>query len=73
MKRILIMLGLVSALSGCVVTDAYYMPPPRPIYVQPAPVYMQPRPVYIAPPPRCFTRSVWDPYYRVNRVERFCR
>jgi hypothetical protein len=73
MKRILIALGLVSALSGCVVTDPYYTPRPRPVYVQPAPVYMQPRPVYIAPPPRCFTRSVWDPYYRVNRVERVCR
>jgi hypothetical protein len=72
MKRILIALGLVSALSGCVVTDPYYGSR-RPVYMQPAPVYMQPRPVYIAPPPRCFTRSVWDPYYRVNRVERVCR
>jgi hypothetical protein len=80
MKRILISLGVIGLLSGCVVTDPYYVPPPRPVYVQPAPVYIpprpvyvQPRPVYVAPPPRCFTRTVWDSYYRVNRVERFCR
>lgn len=73
MKRILIMLGLVSALSGCVVADPYYVQP-APVYVQPAPVYVQrPDPVYIAPPPRCFSRTVWDPYLRVNRVERVCR
>jgi hypothetical protein len=73
MKRILMSLGVVGLLSGCVVTDPYYVPPPRPVYVQPAPVYVPPRPVYVAPPPRCFSRSVWDPYLRVNRVERVCR
>ena len=74
MKRILISLGVIGLLSGCVVTDPYYVPPPRPVYVQPAPVYIPPRPVYVAPPPpRCFTRTVWDPYHRVNRVERVCR
>ena len=73
MKRILMSLGVVGLLSGCVVADPYYVPPPRPVYVQPAPVYVPPRPVYVAPPPRCFSRSVWDPYLRVNRVERVCR
>ena len=72
MKRILISLGVIGLLSGCVVADPYYGSR-RPVYVQPRPVYVQPRPVYVAPPPRCFTRTVWDPYYRVNRVERFCR
>ena len=65
MKRILISLGVIGLLSGCVVADPYYG--------SRRPVYVQPRPVYVAPPPRCFTRTVWDPYYRVNRVERFCR
>lgn len=71
MKRILISLGVIGLLSGCVVSDPYYV---RPAYGQAVPIYVPPRPVYIAPPPpRCYSHSVWDPYYRANRIQRVCR
>lgn len=75
MKRILIILAAATALTGCVVTDPYY--------VQPQPYYVQPRPVYVAPPvyyrhhqprqPHCYYTKRWDPQYRVHRDIRVCR
>lgn len=76
MKRILIGLGVVGLLSGCVVTDPYYVPPPRPVYVQPAPVYVQPRPVYVAPPPRrpvCYNETYVNRYNNIVTTRRVCR
>jgi hypothetical protein len=72
MKTILLALAVVTTLSGCVVTDPYYVQ--QPVYVQPRPVYISP-PVYYRPPPppRCFWSYRWDPYYRVNRSTRVCR
>jgi hypothetical protein len=73
MKRILIILTATTALTGCVVTDPYYVQP-QPVYVQPRPVYVPP-PVYYRPPPppRCYYQQRWDPQYRVNRSVRICR
>ena len=75
MKRIRIILAAATALTGCVVTDPYY--------VQTQPVYVQPRPVYVAPPvyyrhhqprqPHCYYTKRWDPQYRVHRDIRVCR
>ena len=76
MKRIVIAAAAVMALSGCVVTDPYY--------VQPQPVYVQPRPVYVAPPvyyrpapvyyrPQCSWRQQWNPQYRTYQNVRVCR
>jgi hypothetical protein len=69
MKKLLLL--LVVALSGCVVTDPYYV---QPTYVQPAPVYVQPRPVYVAPPPpRCYWVRQWNGYTRSYQNVRVCR
>lgn len=63
MKKLLLL--LLVALSGCVVTDPYY--------VQPAPVYVQPRPVYVQPPPRCYWVQQWNGYTRSYQNVRVCR
>lgn len=67
MKRIVIALGLVALLSGCVVADPYY--------ARPAPVVVRPVPVYIAPPPplRCYWTQQWNNYYRSYQNVRVCR
>ena len=75
MKKLLLL--LVVALSGCVVTDPYYVQPvyvqPRPVYVQPRPIYVQPRPVYVQPPPRCYWAQHWNGYARSYQNVRVCR
>ena len=73
MKRIILILAAATALTGCVVTDPYYVQT-QPVYVQPRPVYVPP-PVYYRPPPppRCYWVQRWDPQYRVNRNVRVCR
>ena len=63
MKKLLLL--LVVALSGCVVTDPYY--------IQPRPVYVQPAPVYIHPSPRCFWVQQWNGYTRSYQNVRVCR
>ena len=68
MKKILLL--LLVALSGCVVTDPYYV---QPVYVQPRPVYVQPRPVYVPPPPRCYWVKQWNGYTRSYQNARVCR
>lgn len=68
MKKLLLL--LVVALSGCVVTDPYYV---QPVYVQPRPVYVQPRPVYVQPPPRCYWVQQWNGYTRSYQNARVCR
>lgn len=68
MKKLLLL--LVVALSGCVVTDPYYV---QPVYVQPRPVYVQPRPVYVPPPPRCYWVQQWNGYTRSYQNVRVCR
>lgn len=69
MKKLLLLL-LVVALSGCVVTDPYYV---QPVYVQPRPVYVQPHPVYVQPPPRCYWVQQWNGYARSYQNVRVCR
>ena len=68
MKKLLLL--LLVALSGCVVTDPYYV---QPVYVQPRPVYVQPRPVYVQPPPRCYWVKQWNGYTRSYQNARVCR
>ena len=68
MKKLLLL--LLVALSGCVVTDPYYV---QPVYVQPRPVYVQPRPVYVQPPPRCYWVRQWNGYTRSYQNVRVCR
>jgi hypothetical protein len=68
MKKLLLL--LLVALSGCVVTDPYYV---QPVYVQPRPVYVQPRPVYVPPPPRCYWVKQWNGYTRSYQNARVCR
>ena len=68
MKKLLLL--LLVALSGCVVTDPYYV---QPVYVQPRPVYVQPRPVYVQPPPRCYWVQQWNGYTRSYQNVRVCR
>lgn len=70
MKKLLLL--LVVALSGCVVTDPYYVQP-APVYVQPRPVYVQPRPVYVQPPPRCYWVQQWNGHTRSYQNVRVCR
>jgi hypothetical protein len=75
MKRILIILAMTSALTGCYITEPYH--------VQPQPYYVQPRPVYVAPPvyyrhqqprqPYCYYTKSWDHRHRVHRDIRVCR
>jgi hypothetical protein len=84
MKRIVIAAAAVMALSGCVITDPYYIQP-QPVYVQPRPVYVQPRPIYVAPPvyyrpappvyyrPQCRWTQRWNPQYRTYQNVRVCR
>jgi hypothetical protein len=80
MKKLAAIFAVLATLllSGCVVTDPYYVQP-QPVYVQPQPVYVQPRPVYvpppvyIRPPPYCYWVSRYDSYYRVYRNVRVCR
>jgi hypothetical protein len=59
MKVVLSSVILVLSLTGCVVTDSYY--------VQPAPIYVQPRPVYVVPQPRCYYVQQWNGYYGYRR------
>ena len=66
MKVVLSSVILVLSLTGCVVTDSYYVQP-APIYVQPRPVYVQPRPVYVVPQPRCYYVQQWNGYYGYRR------
>jgi hypothetical protein len=79
MKTVLAIVVATLALSGCVVTDPYYVQPapvyvqPRPVYVQPRPVYVQPRPVYVAPPVRCTYVQQWNGYTRQYQPVRICR
>ena len=61
MKAVLAIVVVSLALTGCVVTDPYYVQP-APVYVRPAPVYVQPRPVYVAPPVRCSYVQQWNGY-----------
>jgi hypothetical protein len=68
MKKLLLL--LLVALSGCVVTDPYYV---QPVYVQPRPVYVQPRPIYVPPPPRCYWVKQWNGYTRSYQNARVCR
>ena len=78
MKVVLSSVILVLSLTGCVVTDSYYVQPapiyvqPRPVYVQPRPVYVQPRPVYIVPQPRCYYVQQWNGYKRQYQTVRIC-
>jgi len=65
MKAVLAIVVASLALTGCVVTDPYY--------VQPVPVYAQPRPVYVAPPVRCTYVQQWNPYTRQYQPVRICR
>ena len=65
MKAVLAIVVASLALTGCVVTDPYY--------VQPVPVYVQPRPVYVAPPVRCAYVQQWNPYTRQYQPVRVCR
>ena len=71
MKRVLIILAATTALTGCVVTDPYYVQP-APVYVQPRPVYVQPRPVYV-PPQHCYWVKQWNGYTRSYQNTRVCR
>lgn len=71
MKVVLSSVILVLSLTGCVVTDSYYVQP-APIYVQPRPVYVQPRPVYIVPQPRCYYVQQWNGYKRQYQTVRIC-
>ena len=72
MKRVLIILAATTALTGCVVTDPYYVQP-APVYVQPRPVYVQPRPVYVPPPQHCYWVKQWNGYTRSYQNTRVCR
>jgi len=72
MKQILIILAAVTALTGCVAIDPYYVQT-QPVYVQPRPVYIPPPVYYRPPPPRCYWVQRWDPQYRVTRNVRVCR
>jgi hypothetical protein len=71
MKVVLSSVILVLSLTGCVVTDSYYVQP-APIYVQPRPVYVQPRPVYVVPQPRCYYVQQWNGYKRQYQTVRIC-
>jgi hypothetical protein len=63
MKKIILICAILASLTGCVVTDPYY--------VQTSPVYVQPRPVYVQP--QCRWAQQWDPRYRVYRSVKVCR
>ena len=63
MKKIILICAILASLTGCVVTDPYY--------VQTSPVYVQPRPVYVQP--QCHWAQQWDPRYRVYRSVKVCR
>ena len=72
MKAVLSIIVASLALTGCVVTDPYYVQP-APVYVRPAPVYVQPRPVYVAPSVRCTYVQQWNGYTRQYQNVRVCR
>jgi hypothetical protein len=72
MKTVLAIIVATAALSGCVVTDPYYVQT-RPVYVQSAPVYVQPRHVYVVPQVRCGYVQQWNNYYRTYQSIRVCR
>jgi len=65
MKAVLSSVISVLALTGCVVTDPYY--------VQPVPIYVQPRPVYIVPQVRCYYMQQWNGYKRQYQTVHICR
>lgn len=72
MKKLLLLPLLL--LTGCVVTDPYYVQP-APVYVQPRPVYVPP-PVYYRPPPpppRCTWVRQWNGYTRQYQNVKVCR
>jgi|688.fasta_scaffold511249_2 hypothetical protein len=81
MKRVLIILGIITILTGCVVADPYYIQPqpvyvqPRPVYVQPRPVYVQPRPIYVNPPrrPHCYNETYYNRNSNTQVTRRICR
>jgi len=73
-KKILIILAVITTLSGCVVTDPYY--------VHSQQVYVEPRPIYVTPPvyyrmrpdmPICYWSYRWNPHYRTNQRIGVCR
>jgi len=70
MKKIILICTILASLTGCVVTDPYYVQT-SPVYVQPRPVYVQPRSVYVQP--QCHWAQQWDPRYRVYRSVKVCR
>lgn len=69
MRAVLVAVAAAAVLSGCVVTDPYYV---QPVY-RPAPVYVQPRPVYVAPPVRCGWVQRWNGYTRRYENVKVCR
>ena len=74
MKRVLIILGIITILTGCVVADPYYIQP-QPVYVQPRPVYVQPRPIYVNPPrrPHCYNETYYNRNSNTQVTRRICR
>ena len=72
MKAALAIIVATAALSGCVVTDPYYVQS-RPVYYQPAPIYVQPRPVYVVPTVHCAYVRQWNGYTRQYQSARVCR
>ena len=73
MKKILILLAVITTLSGCVVTDSYYVHS-QPVYVEPRPVYIMP-PVYYNMRPNtsiCYWSYRWNHYHRTNQRVRVC-
>ena len=72
MKAALAIIVATAALSGCVISDSYYVQPGS-VYVQPTTVYVQPRPVYVVPQVRCGYVQQWNGYYRTYQSVRVCR
>jgi hypothetical protein len=74
MKRVLIILGIITILTGCVVADPYYIQP-QPVYVQPRPVYVQPQPIYVNPPrrPHCYNETYYNRNSNTQVTRRICR
>ena len=73
MKIILIAIAIIASLSGCVITDPYYVRPqysyiePRPVYI-PSPIYYRnPQPAF------CYYEHRWDHRHRGYRSVRVCR
>jgi hypothetical protein len=72
MKAALAIIVATAALSGCVISDSYYVQPGS-VYVQPTTVYVQPRPVYVAPVVQCYYVRQWNNYYHTYQNVRVCR